>query len=111
MPKFTDSQLVILSAAAKRADAAVLPPPKSLKLKGGAATSVLKSLIKKGLVAEQPATADAAAWREAEDGQRVMLVITDAGLQAIGVATGRGTKKRALAPEAQPKKRRQRNAR
>ena len=111
MPKFTDSQLVMLSAAAKRADAAVLPPPKSLKLKGGAATSVLKSLLKKGLIAEQSAAADAVAWREAEDGQRVMLVITDAGLQAIGVATGRGTKKRAAASEARPKKRRQRATR
>ncbi len=111
MSNLTDSQLVILSAAAKRADGSVLPPPKSLKLKGGAATTVLKSLLKKGLVAEQPATADAAAWREAEDGQRVMLVITDAGLQAIGVEPGHGTEKRALAPEAQPKKRRQRNAR
>ncbi len=55
MPKLTDSQLVILSAAAKRADGAVLPPPKSLKLKGGALTSVLKSLLKKGLVAERSA--------------------------------------------------------
>ncbi len=111
MPKLTDSQLVILSAAAKRADGVVLPLPKSLKLKGGAATSVLKSLIKKGLVAEQPATVDAAAWRKNEDGRRAMLVITDAGLQVIGVATGRGTKKRATASEARPKKRRQRTAR
>ncbi len=111
MPKFTDSQLVILSAAAKRADGTVLPPPKSLKLKGGAATSVLKSLLKKGLVAEQPAAADAVAWREAEDGQRVTLVITDAGLQAIGVEPGHGTKKRAAASEARPKKRRQRTTR
>ncbi len=111
MSNLTDSQLVILSAAAKRADGAMLPPPKSLKLKGGAATSVLKSLLKKGLVAEQLATADAAAWRENKDGRRVMLVITDAGLQAIDVATGRGTEKRALASEARPKKRRQRTAR
>ncbi len=111
MPKLTDSQLVIMSAAAKRADGAVLPLPKSLKLKGGAATSVLKSLLKKGLVAEQPAARNAAAWRENEDGRRVMLVITDAGMQAIGVATGRGTKKRAAASEARPKKRRQRTAR
>ncbi len=111
MSNLTDSQLVILSAAAKRADGAVLPLPKSLKLKGSATTSVLKSLIKKGLVAEQPATVDAAAWREAEDGRRAMLVITDAGLQVIGVATGRGTKKRAAASEARPKKRRQRSTR
>ncbi len=111
MPKLTDTQLVILSAAAKRADGAALPPPKSLKIQGGALTSVLKSLLKKGLVAEQPATADAATWRETEDGRRVMLVITDAGLQAIGVAPDRGTGKQAPTAKAQPKKRRQRTAR
>ena len=111
MSNLTDSQLVILSAAAKRADGAVLPLPKSLKLKGGAATSVLKSLIKKGLVGETPAAADAVAWREAEDGRRVTLIITDASLQVIGVEPGHGTKKRAAASEARPKKRRQRTTR
>ncbi len=111
MPKLTDSKLVILSTAAKRADGIVLPLPKSLKIGGGAATSVLKSLIKKSLVEEKPAAADAAAWRENEDGRRVMLVITDAGMQAIGVEPGHGTGKRALASEAQPKKRRQRATR
>ncbi len=111
MSNLTDSQLVILSAAAKRADGAVLPLPKSLKLKGGATTSVLKSLIKKGLVAEQPATADAVTWRENEDGRRVMLVVTDAGLQAIGIEPDHGTRKRAAASEARPKKRRQRATR
>ncbi len=111
MSNLTDSQLVILSAAAKRADGAVLPPPKSLKLKGGALTSVLKSLLKKGLVAEQPAARNAAAWRENEDGRRVMLVVTDAGLQAIGVAPDHGTRKQAPTAKARPKKRRQRATR
>jgi hypothetical protein len=32
MPKFTDSQLVILSAAARREDGKALPLPKPLKL-------------------------------------------------------------------------------
>jgi hypothetical protein len=34
MPKLTDTQLVILSAAAQRRDRAVLPLPKSPKIKG-----------------------------------------------------------------------------
>jgi DNA-binding MarR family transcriptional regulator len=76
MPKLTDTQLVILSAAAKRKDGAVLPPPKSLKVKGGALTGTLKSLLKKGLVEEQPAKGTARAWREAEDGSRLSLMIT-----------------------------------
>ena len=89
MPKLTDTQLVILSAGAKRKDGAVLPPPKSLKTKGGALSGTLKSLLKKGLIQEQPAKGAAPTWREAEDGSRLSLVITEAGLQAIGVATGR----------------------
>ena len=38
MPKLNDTQLVILSAAARRQDGAVLPLPKSLRIKGGAVT-------------------------------------------------------------------------
>lgn len=84
MPKLTDTQLVLLSAAARRDDGAALPPPKSLKVKGGALTTVLKSLLKKGLLEETPAKPDAAVWREAEDGRRLMLILTTAGLQVIG---------------------------
>ncbi len=61
MPKLTDTQLVILSAAARRRDRAVLPLPKSLKVKGGAATKTLEGLCKKGLLEEKPAARNAAA--------------------------------------------------
>jgi hypothetical protein len=84
MPKLTDTQFVILSTASQRGDGAALPLPKSLKLQGGAANPILKSLLSKSLLAEQPAGHDAAAWREAKDGQRLLLVITDAGRAAIG---------------------------
>ena len=87
MPKLTDTQLIILSTAGQRDDGTVLPLPKSLKLQGGAANHVLKNLLKKGLLDEQPTGDNAAAWREGKDGQRLTLVITDAGRQAIGVAT------------------------
>jgi DNA-binding MarR family transcriptional regulator len=86
MSKLTDTQLVILSAAAQRDDGMVLPLPKSLKLQGGAVGHVLKSLLKKGLLDEQPTGNSAAVWRESKDGQRLTLVITDAGRQAIGAA-------------------------
>jgi hypothetical protein len=92
MPKLTDTQLVILSAAAKRKDGTVLPPPKSLKTRGGALTSTLKSLLKKSLIKEQPAEGMAPSWREAENGSRLVLVITKSGLQAIGVAPGQAAK-------------------
>jgi DNA-binding MarR family transcriptional regulator len=87
MSTLTDTQLVILSAAGQRDDGTALPLPKSLKLQGGAVSHVLKSLLKKELLDEQPTGDNATAWRESKDGQRFTLVITDAGRQAIGVAT------------------------
>ena len=94
MAKLTDTQLVILSAAAQRQDGTVLPLPKSLKIKGGTATKTLEGLREKGLLNEKPATRNAAAWREGEDGRRMMLVIADAGLQAIGVDADETTSNR-----------------
>jgi hypothetical protein len=88
MAKLTDLQLVLLSAAAQRDGGSLLPLPKRLKIEPGALTRVLKGLLKKKLVAEQPAPPDAPAWREADD-QRFMLVVTPAGLDAIGVESGR----------------------
>jgi len=82
--KLTDSQLVILSAAARREDRLVLPLPKSLKLNAGARTLVLKSLLKRQLVEEQAAGCEQNHWREDKQGQRYTLGITQSGLDAIG---------------------------
>ncbi len=103
MPKLSDSQLVILSAAARHQDGTVLPLPRSLKVNKAAATTVLKSLLKKGLVAERPAATDEAHWRETRDGGRTALAIADAGLQAIGV--DRKTSKQSPSTKPQPKQR------
>jgi hypothetical protein len=86
MSKLTDTQLIILSTAGQRDDGMVLPLPKSLKLQGGAVSHVLKSLLKKGLLDEQPGGNNATAWRESKEGQRLTLVLSGAGRQAIGVA-------------------------
>ena len=90
MTKLSDTQLVILSAAAQRADRNVLPLPGSLR--GGAAAKVVGALLKRGLIAEtatdNQTKADAALnriWRNDEDGNAILLHITDAGLAAIGV--------------------------
>ena len=104
MPKLTDSQLVILSAAARRQDSTVLPLPKSLKIKDGAVTKTLEGLRKKGLLEEKPAARNAAAWREGEDGRRMMLVITDTGLRAIGVDAGEKTSKKPTPTKMRAKK-------
>jgi len=90
MTKLSDTQLVILSAAAQREDRNVLPLSGSLR--GGAAAKVVGALLSRGLIAETTADsrtkADAALnriWRNDADGRAILLHITDAGLAAIGV--------------------------
>ena len=89
MPKLSDSQRIILSAAARRQDGTVLPLPRSLKVNKAAAVTLLKSLLKKGLLEEKPAMRNSEAWREADGGRRMMLVITEAGLDTLGVDADR----------------------
>lgn len=83
MSKLTDAQSAILHTAAKRHHRSVLPLPTTLKINKGAATTVLKGLIKKGLIEEHPAVAGQEIWREGDEGQGIMLVMTDTGLNAI----------------------------
>jgi hypothetical protein len=90
MTKLSDTQLVILSAAAQREDRNVLPLPGSLR--GGAAAKVVGALLKRGLIDETATDsrtkADAALnriWRNDEGGRAILLHVTDAGLAAIGI--------------------------
>lgn len=90
MTQLSDTQAVILSAAAQRDDGNVLPLPGSLR--GGAAVKVVGALLSRGLIAEtvtdSQTKADAALnriWRNDEDGRAVLLHITEAGLAAIGI--------------------------
>jgi hypothetical protein len=85
MTKLTDTQRVILSAASQRTDRLALPLPKSLK--GGAVIKVIKPLLEKCLLEEVEANRKLGdpVWRETGDGHGVTLIITDAGLEAIGV--------------------------
>ena len=78
MTRLSDTQLVILSAAAQRDDGAILPLPDTLKIKGGALDKVLGSLKAKGLI-------DHLGAPRGDDPPP--LRITRAGLQAIGVET------------------------
>ncbi len=106
MPDLTDTQLVILSAAAQREDGAVLPVPKSLKIKGAAVTKTFEGLRKKGLLEEMPAARDSEAWRKTDGGQRMMLVITGSGLRAIDGGPDGEADKKPTAKKRQAKKRR-----
>jgi hypothetical protein len=86
MVKLSDTQLVILSAASQRDGRLVLPLPD--RIKGGAAAKVVDSLLAKGLIEEVEAKRANPVWRETGDGHRVTLVVTDAGLAAIGIEPG-----------------------
>ena len=82
MTKLSDTQLVILTAACQREGRRLLPLPE--RLKGGAATKVVDSLIAKGLAAETQVGRDDTVWREDGD-NRFTLIATDAALEALGI--------------------------
>jgi hypothetical protein len=76
MTRLSDTQLVILGAAAQRANLSALPLPDSLKLKGGAFAKVMGSLRNRGLI--RVLDTDGGPERE---------VITSQGMAAIDVET------------------------
>lgn len=82
----TDMERVILSGAAMRPDLKVLPVPKSLQKSNSAIGLSLKPLLAKGLIGEVPADREDAVWREDAEGGKLALVITAAGMEAIGVS-------------------------
>jgi hypothetical protein len=85
MTQLSDTQALILSAAAQRPDHIALPLPDSLR--GGAAAKVVSTMIAKGLIEEVDAymRKSEPVWRETGDGHGVTLIATNAGLAAIGI--------------------------
>jgi hypothetical protein len=81
----TDHQRCVLQAAARSANLNVWPLPQRLGLSKGSATIVVKGLLKKGFIEERAALGHNAIWRETEDGRPMTLVITKAGLAAVGM--------------------------
>ena len=107
MTKLSDTQAIILANASQSFDGNVLPLPGSLR--GGAQAKVIGALLSRGLIAEKVTEgrqeADAAlntVWRNDEDGRAVLLLITEAGLEAIGVEpeTAEGSEPQPAAPES-----------
>jgi hypothetical protein len=81
--KLSDTQLVMLSAAAQRDDRGLTPLE---KLKGGAADKVAMKLIAAGLVREVKAKAAMPVWqRDEQNAQSYALKLTAAGLKAVAV--------------------------
>ena len=84
--KLTDTQLVMLSAAAQRDDRCLVA---SQNLKGGAAQKVAAKLVTAGLVKEIRAKAGSPIWRRDEQaGQSYALKLTAAGAKAIAIDEG-----------------------
>lgn len=79
---FTDTQLMLLSAASQRDDHLLTPPE---TLRGGAAKAVTAKLLAHSLVEEVPVSRSEPAWSQAPDGQVLGLRLTHAGLAALGL--------------------------
>ena len=103
MTQLSDTQAIILSAAAQRPERIALPLPDSLR--GGAAAKVVSTMIAKGLLQEVEVNARRGEpiWRETGDGHGTTLVATDAGLAAIGIEPDDADTARPRATEAPPK--------
>ena len=85
MIKLTETQTIVLSAGAKRPDNIAMPLPKGLA--GAAAKMAVNKMIERGWLQEVDANLRRGEplWRETGDGHGTTLVVTDAGLLAIGI--------------------------
>ena len=85
MTKLTETQTIILSAGAQRPDNIALPLPKGLA--GAAAKMAVNRMDALGWLQEVDADLrrNEPLWRETGDGHGTTLVVTEAGLLAIGI--------------------------
>ena len=85
MPKLTDTQIIVLSRAASRPGNLAMPLPEGLH--GAAAQKAVTAMITRGWLEEVEANLlrGEPMWRETGDGHGTTLVVTDAGLLAIGI--------------------------
>jgi len=85
MADLTDAQTRILTAGAQRPGNLAMPLPKGLH--GAAAKKVVTMLVGRGFVKEVDSNIRKSEplWRETGDGHGTTLMVTEAGLAAIGV--------------------------
>ena len=85
MTKLTETQTIILTAGSQRPDNIAMPLPK--RLAGAAAKMAVTKMIERGWLQEVDANLRRGEplWRETGDGHGTTLVVTDAGLLAIGI--------------------------
>jgi hypothetical protein len=82
MAKLTDTQLIVLSAAAARDDGIAVVPA---QVNRAAASKVGAGLVSRKLMREARAKPGMPVWRQEVDGRPISLIITRAGRDAIGV--------------------------
>jgi len=101
MTKLSDTQRVILSAAAQH-EMGLARAPKTLP--AAARNAVFRSLIKNNLLTEIDAPREhvGLGWRQDEDGTWIVARITDEGLRAIGVDPNEGDVVADTAPTVAP---------
>jgi len=85
MTKLSETQTIILTAGAQRPDNLAMPLPKGLA--GAAAKMAVTKMMMHGWLQEVDANLRRGdpLWRETGDGHGTTLVVTDAGLAAIGI--------------------------
>lgn len=85
MTKLSETQTTILTAGARRPDNLAMPLPKGLH--GAAAKMAVTKMMMHGWLQEVDANLRRGdpLWRETGDGHGTTLVVTDAGLLAIGI--------------------------
>ena len=82
--QLSDAQAIILSTACARDDGMVFPI--TARLKGGAVGNVCKSLLKRGLIEEVPATDHTTVWRHDEAHGPMTLRVTPLAFSTLGIA-------------------------
>lgn len=87
----TDTELVILNAAAGRPDRCVLPWPKSLKAASDQRDATVRALLKRGLLMAGPTARKSALWRTGATGEPLTLTVTDVGVAALEPAASKPT--------------------
>ena len=85
MTKLTDTQTIILSAGAQRRENIALPLPNGLA--DAAAKMAVNRMIERGWLQEVDGNLRRGEplWRETDDGHGTTLVVSEAGLLAIGI--------------------------
>jgi len=81
--KLSDTAMMILCNAARRANRLVLPIPSSVTASANSVETTIKELLGRALVEEKSARIDDLIWRTSANEQKLTLGITQAGVEAI----------------------------